>query len=363
MICTYTFAGYPPYTYTQCVAIVLDCTLRDGSYAIDFQFTAADTREVTHRLDLLGFQYIEVGHGVGIGAGARLPAAASDEEYGRAAQEAVRQAKWGMFAIAGVATFRQIAEIADLGMHFIRIGVEPGQIREHQQYLKSVVDLRLQVFVNLMKSYVMDPVDLARSIVELENLGISGIYLVDSAGGMLPDELRQYADAMLASRQNALLGFHGHDNLGLSVAHSLSCQQEGFDIIDSTLQGIGRSSGNTPTERLVAALDRRGESVPNVADVCQASEELVRHRMPRAGCSGLDTFAGYSKFHSSYMPDLISVARRFRVDPYLLMQEHCWVDQVDADVRDLESLASSLARSRHGYSSGYPTDHYVAGDQ
>ena len=42
----------------------MDCTLRDGSYAVDFQFTAKFTGILSAVLDDLGFSYIEVGHGI-----------------------------------------------------------------------------------------------------------------------------------------------------------------------------------------------------------------------------------------------------------------------------------------------------------
>ena len=47
---------------------LLDTTLRDGSYVIDFQFTAEDTSSLVVRLEETGFEFIEVGHGIGLGA-------------------------------------------------------------------------------------------------------------------------------------------------------------------------------------------------------------------------------------------------------------------------------------------------------
>ena len=47
---------------------ILETTLRDGSYVLNFQFTVADTSEICRELDSLGFELIEVGHGVGLGA-------------------------------------------------------------------------------------------------------------------------------------------------------------------------------------------------------------------------------------------------------------------------------------------------------
>ena len=62
---------------------ILECTLRDGSYAINFQFSTDETRKIASNLDSLGFPYIEVGHGIGLGASKKGYglAKASDKEY------------------------------------------------------------------------------------------------------------------------------------------------------------------------------------------------------------------------------------------------------------------------------------------
>jgi 4-hydroxy 2-oxovalerate aldolase len=47
--------------------LLLDTTLRDGSYVINFQFSAEDTADIAAALDAAGVDLIEVGHGVGLG--------------------------------------------------------------------------------------------------------------------------------------------------------------------------------------------------------------------------------------------------------------------------------------------------------
>ena len=47
---------------------LLDCTLRDGSYENNFGFTKNDTFQICKSLELAGVQFIEVGHGLGLGA-------------------------------------------------------------------------------------------------------------------------------------------------------------------------------------------------------------------------------------------------------------------------------------------------------
>ena len=106
---------------------ILETTLRDGSYVIDFQFTARDAGWLAGRLEAYGMNYIEIGHGLGIGASqAHAPAAATDAEYIVAAKAAVSHAKIGMFAIPGLVKLDDIAAAADLGLDFLRVDSETG---------------------------------------------------------------------------------------------------------------------------------------------------------------------------------------------------------------------------------------------
>ena len=74
---------------------ILDTTLRDGSYVINFQFTARDTAIIAGKLDEAGFELIEIGHGVGLGASeaGHGQAAETDEGYMKAAADSVKRAK------------------------------------------------------------------------------------------------------------------------------------------------------------------------------------------------------------------------------------------------------------------------------
>ena len=47
---------------------LLDCTIRDGSYAVDFKWTKEDVEKIISKVERLGFEYIEIGHGLGLNA-------------------------------------------------------------------------------------------------------------------------------------------------------------------------------------------------------------------------------------------------------------------------------------------------------
>ena len=53
-------------------------------------------------------------------------------------------------------------------------------------------------------------------------------------------------------------GFHGHNNLGLANSNVIIALKKGAKIVDTSLQGFGRSSGNASTEHIVMILMRLG---------------------------------------------------------------------------------------------------------
>lgn len=326
--------------------LILECTLRDGSYVIDFQFTVDDTMQICRALDKAGFPYIEVGHGIGMGASGKglNVAAASDKEYMEAAARGVTRNKWGMFCIPGIATLDNVRMAADCGMNFIRIGTNVTEIDESEPFINLAKTLGLEVFANFMKSYALPPEQFAKIAAKSAGFGADLVYLVDSSGGMLPTEVRTYVQATRAELSGLSLGFHGHNNLGLAVANSLVCAEEGVAIIDTSLQGFGRSAGNTPTEQFLSALVRAGaEPTVNPIEAMHLGELLVRPRIEQRGLNSLDIVAGLAQFHSSYMPAVLRAAKKHRVDPRILIVELCKHDKVDAPTELLERLGAKLA--------------------
>ena len=241
------------------VPTLLDCTIRDGSYAIDFKFTEADTALIASQLDAAGIGWIEVGHGVGLGASdaGKGRAAAHDLHVIAHTRERVRDARIGAFFIPGIGRPQDLRDAAAVGLDFVRIGYDADAIEKVLPSLEIAREAGLEVFVNFMKSYGITPAAFARGAAMAEEAGAIGAYVVDSAGGMLPAEVNAYISA--ARAESAIpLGFHGHNNLHLAVANSLAAFEAGAEFIDTSVYGIGRSSGNVPTEVMAAVFSLMG---------------------------------------------------------------------------------------------------------
>jgi len=125
---------------------ILDCTLRDGSYLIDYQFTAEDTYYIVSLgLQRAGFRFIEIGHGTGLGscAAGKGRAAATDDEYLRAAKSALEgsKAKFGMFFIPGIGKMEDLETAAAYGMGFVRIGTDVVEVEQAKSYIEKAKSL------------------------------------------------------------------------------------------------------------------------------------------------------------------------------------------------------------------------------
>ena len=141
---------------------ILDCTLRDGSYVNNFQFTKNDTKKILNVLESSGVKFIEIGHGIGLGASRieKFKAKESDKSYCQVASKVVKKAKWGVFCIPGVASLDDIRMAKDYGVKFVRVGTNIENYREQEKFINLCKKLNIFVASNFMKSYLVTPKNL-----------------------------------------------------------------------------------------------------------------------------------------------------------------------------------------------------------
>lgn len=324
---------------------ILECTLRDGSYSIDFQFNAQETAIISAALENAGIKLIEIGHGTGLNSSnsGKGVAAATDEEYLQAAAETIRHAKWGMFFIPGIGRHQDLDLAAEYGMDFVRIGTNVTEISTAEEYIRHAKDLGLFVSSNLMKTYALPPDTVAQYGTQIEKYGADIICIVDSAGTMLPEDIRRYFNE-IQKKVELPLGLHCHDNLALGMANVLTAIDCGAEIVDSTLQGLGRGGGNPVTEILVTVLKKKGIDLGiNEKRLMDISQQLIKPLKKDSGWDPINISAGYAGFHSSYLPIIKKYSKQYSVDPRELILGLCEIDQVNASEELVERIAKRLS--------------------
>ncbi len=329
-------------------AKILDVTLRDGSYELDFQVSQQDEILVGLALERAGIELIEIGHGQGLNASNPKNGVAkcTDLEYLIAAEENYRKAKYGFFCIPGIARLEDLDLLKQHGGSFVRVGAN-ADLKSQQQtapFIEKAKSLGLMVFANYMKTYCAEPDVFEQCVRISDKAGADVLTIVDSAGCMFPEDIKMYYDIIKnTATRDIAVGFHGHDNLGYAVYNTIYAATIGCEFIDTSLQSLGRGAGNASTEQVIAILQKKyGDKTYSLPDLMQFSEDYLRPMVKFKGVSGLDTYCGIAGFHSGYMNSVRKVAKEFSVSPYALIVEYCKLDRIYMNEDLLRDVAKKI---------------------
>ncbi len=298
---------------------ITDTTLRDGDHAMSHQFRVEDIRQIAAGLDRAGVPVIEVSHGDGL-AGSSIQYGFSrepEESYLEAAAEVIERGQLAILLIPGIGTRKQLKRAAELGAKIARIATHCTEADISEQHINMAKELGLEVHAFLMMAHMIEPEPLAEQARLMESYGADCVYVVDSAGTMLTEEARQRVGALRSAlSQETEVGFHAHNNLGLSVPNTLTAIEEGATRVDGCTCGLGAGAGNTPTEVLVAVLKKMGVKTGidlfELMDVAENTVLPIMRHIPRIDRASLTI--GYAGVYSTFLLHAQRAAEKFNVD-------------------------------------------------
>ncbi|TIC79803.1 4-hydroxy-2-oxovalerate aldolase [Crenobacter intestini] len=258
---------------------VHDMTLRDGMHPKRHQISLTQMVDIARGLDAAGVPLIEVTHGDGLGGASvnyGFPAH-SDEEYISAVVGTVKQARVSALLLPGIGTVDHLKMAHELGVATIRVATHCTEADVSEQHIGMARKLGLDTVGFLMMAHMNTPEGLARQARLMESFGANCIYITDSAGYMLPDDVKARIRAVREVLSDSTeIGFHGHHNLAMGVANSLAALEEGATRIDAAAAGLGAGAGNTPLEVFIAVCQRMGiETGVDVFKISDVAEDLV----------------------------------------------------------------------------------------
>jgi 4-hydroxy 2-oxovalerate aldolase len=238
------------------------------------------------------------------------------------ARNAVTRAKIAALLLPGIGTRKELKEAISRGIQVVRIATQCTEADISQQHFGMAKEMGLETVGFLMMSHMRPPEFLAEQAVLMESYGADCVYVVDSAGALLPDG----AAARVRALKQALkvqVGFHAHNNLGLGVGNTLAAVEAGADQVDGTLRGFGAGAGNTATELIAATLDKLGfEHEWDVFGLLDAAEFVVAPFMPFQPIPDRDSIAiGYAGVYSTFLLHAKRLGQQYGVDPLDVLVE------------------------------------------
>ncbi len=327
---------------------VTDTSLRDGSHAKRHRFTEGEVRSIVTALDDAGMPVIEVTHGDGLGGSSyNYGFSATDERVlMKAAVDEATSAKIAALMLPGLGVKDDIAAAHDLGVAVIRIATHCTEADLSEQHFAMTRELGLETVGFLMMAHTVAPAVLAGQARIMADAGCQCVYVVDSAGAMILDDAGERVAAVVGELgDDAQVGFHGHENLSLSLANTILAIRAGAVQVDGSTRRFGAGSGNTSCEALAAVTERLGITTGlDVLKMIDAAEDVVRPVMDEeCVLDRLSLTMGYAGVYSSFLKHAFRAAERYDVSGAEILMECGRRHLVGGQEDQIIQIASTLA--------------------
>ena len=336
---------------TQKKITLHDMTLRDGMHPKRHLMTLEQMKSVAQGLDQAGVPLIEVTHGDGLGGASvnyGFPAH-SDEEYLGSVIPLMKQAKVSALLLPGIGTVDHLKMAHGLGVHTIRVATHCTEADVSEQHITMARKLDMDTVGFLMMAHMNSAEGLVKQAKLMEGYGANCIYVTDSAGYLLPDQVKERIAAVRAAlKPETELGFHGHHNLAMGVANSIAAIEAGANRIDAAAAGLGAGAGNTPLEVLVAVLDRMGiDTGVDVWKIQDVAEDLVVPLMDFPIRIDRDALTlGYAGVYGSFLLFAKRAEKKYGIPARDLLVELGRRGMVGGQEDMIEDTALTMARAR-----------------
>ena len=269
---------------------IFDTTLRDGEQAPGASMNEQEKLEVARALERLNVDIIEAGFPVISEGDFKSVKLVSDTVKESIVCGLARSIKKDIDAAAEA--------LASANKKRIHVFLATSKIHMEHKLKKSPEEI-LAMAVDAVK-YARDKVDdiefspedasrtdkdfLFKILEAVIKAGASTVNIPDTVGYGVPGEYGQLIADIKNNVPNidkAIISVHCHDDLGLSVANSLSAVKNGARQIESTINGIGERAGNASMEEIVMALRTRKdyyecETNINIKEICKVSRLVSR---------------------------------------------------------------------------------------
>ncbi|AXF57198.1 4-hydroxy-2-oxovalerate aldolase [Salicibibacter kimchii] len=395
---------------------ITEVALRDGSHAISHQYTVDQVKSTAKALNEARVPYIEVAHGDGLG-GSSLQYGFSKTDEFKLIEAAVSVADFSKIAVLllpGIGTIEDLKEAAALGAKMARVATHVTEADVSEQHIQTAKELGMETVGFLMMSHMVSVEKLVEQAKLMESYGADTVYVVDSAGALLPHEVKERIKALrqalsidigfhghnnlslamgntlaaieegatridgsirclgadtvyvvdsagallpheVKERIKALrqalsidIGFHGHNNLSLAMGNTLAAIEEGATRIDGSIRCLGAGAGNTQTEVLIGVLDKMGiETGVDLYKIMDVAEDIVAPILQQPQEINRDSLTlGYAGVYSSFLLHANRAAEKFLVESRDILVELGKREIIGGQEDMIIDVAAELAETR-----------------
>lgn len=296
---------------------VLDCTLRDGGYYNEWDYSPELVRNYLSAAEGSGIDILELGLRFPPKEEFLGPFAYTTDTFLRTLKlpkdielAVMINTKDYMHPSISLPDHikKYFAPKKDSPLTWVRVAIHFEEIATTKIIMQTLKDLGYKVGLNLMQAGT-------KSDTEIQNAGkeiatwdlVDVLYFADSLGNMTPKDVLRVVN-LLRKEWHGPMGIHTHNNMGLALSNTIAAIEGSVTWVDATILGMGRGAGNAKTEHLLIELARTNPTKYHPENLFHLVLEDFRtlQRQYEWGENLPYYLAAASKIHPTYVQEVLS---------------------------------------------------------
>ena len=293
--------------------ILLDCTLRDGGYYNNWDFSLPIINKYLMVMSSLKMDYVEIGFRFNqktkyigqlgyshtnflskleIPNGLNLGVMFNAADYFKSSYinilDDITKDDHKSIKLIRIATHSKNAEITFLLAEYFK----------RKGYL---------VGINLMQASLMSEESIKSFVEEVSSVTPDVLYFADSLGSMDSNSIKSTYEAFRSSWAGDI-GFHAHNNMNMAISNTLEFIRLGGKWVDSTVSGMGRGAGNAETEILFSLIKDKYTSLIELSGLLEDYFYPMKYKH-KWGAGIFYALAAKNNIHPTFIQKLLQDSR------------------------------------------------------
>lgn len=286
---------------------IVDCSVRDGGHLNKWHFTPQCVKASYFAALKAGVDYFEIGYRAPESIRGLGDFGYCRDEFLFSLFKASDKCKLTVMIDAGKAesSFFKTCTPENTPVRAVRVAAYPYELPKAVHQLEDLYEKGYEVFFNLMAYSELDDERMG-FLQEWSNKHVlQAVIFADSFGAFLPVDIPKHVKRLMDAGFERI-GFHSHNNLQMAFANTLKAIEEGVAVIDASIYGMGRGSGNLPVEVFVGYMEKMGNEGYNAVPYIDVIERYFLNMFKDLnwGYKIQSLMGGLKNVHPYYIDDL-----------------------------------------------------------
>lgn len=242
---------------------ILDCTLRDGGYVNNWEFSPTVYNNIVEGLQESGIDIIELGI-VGKDSSISFNTKYNDlSEVPPIKRINGLNTEFCVMVTVGESENIEFPVRTNSTIDTIRLAFFKSDIEKAVATAKRIKSAGYRLYLQAMATYMYNEEELVDLLKIVNKLQPDAFYIVDSFGTLYPEDITKMAIFVDQHLDKKIpFGLHAHNNLQLAFANDIAFielmkKTERPIMLDATILGMGRGAGNSCLELLTRYMNEK----------------------------------------------------------------------------------------------------------